>query len=251
MARSAGFSAAATVTTMPDDQRDDHRARLDDRAGVRQVDPDRLEQLVDREREPDPARDPRGGAEQPEDQRLEPTEERIWRREAPSVRSMPNSRVRWATVIENVLKIWNAPTNSDTPANTSRAIRKKPRFSAMSSVCRCAASSPVSTWTWRGITRAIRSRSCSGVTPSAAATEIWSNWPTRSVIRCASGSSTCAMPAPPKLVSPSFVKPDDRVGLRLVRPGEAQREPTFRSPVSAVCVSIDASSGVRGLRPST
>ena len=34
-------------------------------------------------------------------------------RDAPSVRSRPNSRVRWATVIENVLKMMNAPTNSD------------------------------------------------------------------------------------------------------------------------------------------
>ena len=28
---------------------------------------------------------------------------RIWRRDAPIVRSIANSRVRWATVIENVL----------------------------------------------------------------------------------------------------------------------------------------------------
>ena len=33
---------------------------------------------------------------------------------APSVRSSPNSRVRWATVIENVLKMMNAPTKSAT-----------------------------------------------------------------------------------------------------------------------------------------
>ncbi len=128
-------------------------------------------------------------------------------RDAPSVRSIPNSRVRWATVIENVLKIWKAPTNSDTPANTSSAIRRNFRLSAMSSVWRCAACSPVSTCTWRGITRAIRSRSSSALTPSFAATEIWSNWPSRSVIRWASGSSSSAMPAPPKLVSPSFVSP--------------------------------------------
>ena len=36
------------------------------------------------------------------------TAARIWRREAPSVRSIANSRVRWATVIEKVLKIRNA-----------------------------------------------------------------------------------------------------------------------------------------------
>ena len=42
------------------------------------------------------------------------TERMIWEREAPSVRSRPNSRVRWATVIENVLKMMNAPTTSAT-----------------------------------------------------------------------------------------------------------------------------------------
>ena len=46
------------------------------------------------------------------------------RRLAPSVRSSANSRVRCATVIENVLKIMNAPTNSATPANTNRNVRR-------------------------------------------------------------------------------------------------------------------------------
>ena len=40
------------------------------------------------------------------------TERRTCSREAPSVRSVANSRVRWATVIDSVLKITNAPTNS-------------------------------------------------------------------------------------------------------------------------------------------
>ena len=35
-----------------------------------------------------------------------------WRRVAPSVRSSASSRVRWATVIENVLKMMNAPTST-------------------------------------------------------------------------------------------------------------------------------------------
>ncbi len=38
----------------------------------------------------------------------------ICRREAPSVRSSPNSLVRCATVIEKVLKMMNAPTTSAT-----------------------------------------------------------------------------------------------------------------------------------------
>ena len=48
------------------------------------------------------------------------TEPRTWRRDAPIVRSVANSRVRWATVIENVLKMTNAPTKSAMPANVSR-----------------------------------------------------------------------------------------------------------------------------------
>ncbi len=42
------------------------------------------------------------------------TEPTTCARVAPSVRSSPNSRVRWATVIEKVLKMMNAPTNSET-----------------------------------------------------------------------------------------------------------------------------------------
>ena len=45
---------------------------------------------------------------------------------APSARSRPFSRVRWATVIENVLKIMNAPTSNATKAKTSMKVRKKP-----------------------------------------------------------------------------------------------------------------------------
>ncbi len=60
------------------------------------------------------------------------TEPRIWPLEAPRVRSIANSRTRWATVIEKVLKIRNAPTNSATPAKTSRAICRKLRLSRIS-----------------------------------------------------------------------------------------------------------------------
>ena len=46
------------------------------------------------------------------------TEDRTWRRVAPSARSRPFSRVRWATVMEKVLKIMNAPTSRAVMANT-------------------------------------------------------------------------------------------------------------------------------------
>ncbi len=49
------------------------------------------------------------------------TEKRTWRRDAPSVRSVANSRVRCAIVIESELKMTNAPTKS---AITPKASRK-------------------------------------------------------------------------------------------------------------------------------
>jgi hypothetical protein len=48
------------------------------------------------------------------------TERSTCLREAPSVRRVANSRVRWATVIDRVLKITNAPTNSAMAPKPSR-----------------------------------------------------------------------------------------------------------------------------------
>ena len=48
------------------------------------------------------------------------TERSTCLREAPSVRSVANSRVRCATVIDRVLKITNAPTNSAIAPKPSR-----------------------------------------------------------------------------------------------------------------------------------
>ena len=79
------------------------------------------------------------------------TVERIWRREAPSVRSIPNSVTRWATVIEKVLKIRKAPTKRAMKAKTSRKVWKKPRLSRISSELRSAFSWAVSTRAEPGI----------------------------------------------------------------------------------------------------
>ena len=48
------------------------------------------------------------------------TEPSTCRRDAPIVRSVANSRVRCATVIENVLKMTKAPTKSAMAAKASR-----------------------------------------------------------------------------------------------------------------------------------
>ena len=43
-----------------------------------------------------------------------------WRRDAPIVRNVANSRMRCATVIDSVLKMTKAPTKRAIPANESR-----------------------------------------------------------------------------------------------------------------------------------
>ena len=100
-----------------------------------------------------------------------------WRRDAPSVRSSANSRMRCATVIENVLKMMNAPTNSEIAAKASSAVRRKLSSSRMSREFLSAFSLPVRTATVAGETRRIWSRSCAGSTPGFAATEISLSWP--------------------------------------------------------------------------
>ena len=121
VARKAGRSAASRVTTVPSDDRDDHGTRGEDEPGLRQVEPERLEELVEALREAE-------ADEQPDDRREDPRHEALEDRRsrapaarvAPTVRSVANSRVRWAMVIESVLAITNAPTKSAIPPNASR-----------------------------------------------------------------------------------------------------------------------------------
>ena len=103
------------------------------------------------------------------------TERSTCRREAPSVRRVASSRVRWATVIEIVLKITNAPTNSEMPPNASRNTRIVPMPSLRSSEASWTASSPVWTCSDGPTSGRIARASSSGETPLAAATEIPSN----------------------------------------------------------------------------
>jgi hypothetical protein len=52
------------------------------------------------------------------------TDVRIWRRLAPSARNNAFSRVRWATVMKNVLKMMKPPTSKAMTANTSMNVLK-------------------------------------------------------------------------------------------------------------------------------
>ena len=159
---------------------------------------------------PIPSTRPSAEASRPSTNASRITDVTSWRRLAPSVRSMANSRVRWATVIENVLKIRNAATNSDTPAKISSAVRRMLMNSLTSSFCEAVFSSPVSTSTERGsASLSVRFRTA-GATPSAA-TLIWSNSPFLRVMRWASGSVNTAMLEPPKeLTLPSLAMPASR-----------------------------------------
>ena len=69
---------------------------------------------------PTPTNNPITDATSPMTKASSTTDHRICFREPPIVRIVANSRTRWATVIERMLKMTNAPTNSATPANESR-----------------------------------------------------------------------------------------------------------------------------------
>ena len=131
---------------MPTSERDDHRPRLEDQPAVR-------------EREARPRRRARtapwrgrGPGRAPIDRR-EHAHRRAPRGSptaapggamAPSVRSVANSRVRWAIVIESELTITNAPTNSAMPAEREQEGLQEARGSSFVSFASSGAcSSPV------------------------------------------------------------------------------------------------------------
>ena len=145
VARSAGRRLATTVTMIPTSERDDHRARLEHEPVVRQREADRVEQLEE------PVRERRGRRARRRSRRARPmtrastiTELSTCRREAPIVRSVANSRMRCAIVIESELEITNAPTKSAMPPNASRkSCRKEMKLVAPSaSFFACAVGGP-------------------------------------------------------------------------------------------------------------
>ena len=125
------------------------------------------------------------------------TERSTWRREAPSVRSVANSRERWATVMESVLTITNAPTNSARkPKPSSRYVMNfRPSLVSLASALACA--SPVLTSASRGTSGLISRTSAAGETPSFALTEMLSKRPVFSNRTWAVWRSKMASDAPP------------------------------------------------------
>jgi hypothetical protein len=101
-----------------------------------------------------------------------------WRRLAPMARSSAFSRVRWATVMENVLKMMNPPTSTATRANTSMNVLKNDRPSRIASWFSSVTVAPMTASTPLGRTVSRRSTSSCCETPSSAAIEMLSNLPT-------------------------------------------------------------------------
>ena len=154
---------------------------------------------------PSPRKRPATEAASPITKPSSSTERRTCRREAPSVRNVANSRVLWATVIERVLKITNAPTNSAMAPKASRKYWMNFVKSLMSFELACACSAPVLTAAEAGRIGATSRFSCSGETPSFAASEIASYWPTLSRSFWAVGTSKTANVAPPSESTPPML----------------------------------------------
>ena len=126
------------------------------------------------------------------------TERMTWRREAPSVRSVANSRVRWATVIDSVLKITNEPTNSARAPKPRKKYRTKSRpwLVCLASAAACASLSRTSS---EAGTSGCTARISSAVlVPSLAWMEMPSKTPCLCSSRWAVGMSKTASVAPPR-----------------------------------------------------
>ncbi len=251
VARSAGVRAASIVTPTPSASATTTVRVANTRPVFGRSIPDASNSALMPAAKPSPANRPSTAPASPTRNASTSTAARICPRDAPSVRSRPNSRIRWATVIEKVLKIWKPPTTSEIPAKTSSATLRKPRSLPISSVSRWAFSVPVSTWTDGGMTRATRRFNASGDTPGSAATEIMSNSPTLPVSRCASGSVTVTELDPPDDVSPSLLIPTTRKRCSGPSPTTPIVSPIRTPSRVAFDSSIAASRLVRGGRPST
>jgi hypothetical protein len=184
-ARRAGISAAAAVTSTPTaNEAMIVRGSTSVGPGGNSA-PIALNSALSPSATPMPASSPTADAISPTTTDSPSTDRVIWRRLAPSARISASSLVRCAIRIENVLKMMNAPTNSATPANTSRNVLKKLSPFLMSLACSSANAWPVMASAPLGSAAAIRSRSVCWLTPSFAAACTSVNAPGMSSTFCA------------------------------------------------------------------
>ena len=142
------------------------------------------------------------------------TELSTCRRVAPSVRSRASSRARWATVIENVLKIRNAPTSTAMNANASRPVVRNDRPSRMSSPAASASCAAVRTCAVGGRIEATLRWSSLSEVPDFAATNAKSTSLRLSNSACAVARSKTTTVAPPRPADdPSVTVPTSVYGF--------------------------------------
>ncbi len=201
---------------------------------------------------PSPANSPMIDASRPITSASRITEPSTCRRDAPTVRSVANSRVRCTTVIESVLKITKAPTNRAIPANDSRKYRMMLVNVATSSESSLACSAPDRTVTDVPSSSRMLATSSAGATPSCAATCTESSSPSLSRSAWAVGMSKMANVAPPsELTSPYLAMPTISYSWAGPRAATPIRSPMARFSSSATPSSIATSSAPDGQLPST
>ena len=135
-ARRAGSTAAAIVTPSPTAT----TATIDPRLGSTRsngIEPIVRRSIAISSARTNPATSPSAEPRIPSTPAWNPTKATSWRRVAPAARSSPSSRTLSETVIDSVLKIRNAPTNSATAAISAVVERKsavEPRNDAATSL---------------------------------------------------------------------------------------------------------------------
>ena len=136
-------------------------------------------------------------------------ERRTCRREAPSVRNVASSRVRWAIVIESEFAITKLPTKRATPAKPSRNFCRNEMNAFVSLASSCACARPVRTSVSLGRIPRISVKSCAVGTFGLDATAISSSLPGFPNRSCAVGRSNPANVAPPIVpTDPNLTMPE-------------------------------------------
>ena len=160
--------------------------------------------------------------------------------------------MRWATVIENVLKIMKPPTNRAIPAKASSAVVMNLKLLFTSRACCWAWACAVRTVTPAGRAARRRPTTVRGGTPGWVRTSMPSTWPGWPATRWASGSVSTATLAPAsESTLPYLAAPTSRKRWSGALPETAMRSPRCQPWSWTVCRSSPTSPGARGGRPWT
>ncbi len=201
---------------------------------------------------PTPAASPISDAMMPTTTASSSTEPSTCRLLAPSARSSPFSRARCATVIENVLKIMNAPTSSATTAKISMKVLKKAMALANWSCISLVTAAPVMASVPCGSAWRRLLTSCCCETPGLATNKMLVYFPGAVTSCCATGVVNSTTDAPPGLSAvPNAMTPTTwtRCGGPLTR--TVVKSPTRRCPSAALFLSITTCPAARGACPAT